>query len=292
MNNKKNTQKGDFFGSRENFVFQQEIVINNNCDLNCLFCSVDISAKNNERIFSFRLQEIIEKLTMQKQVSDAIRITGGEPTLHPKLPEIIMNARMIGFTDICIETNGQNFSNKEFAKKIVKSGANRFLISIHGDTAALHEKLTRTRKSFQRTTRGIGNLIKIGAHVDTNVVINKINFKHTADIVKFLVGLGVPHITLSLITVNGAVLKNKKLVPKIADVVKYAKKIDKKYLHMITLQHMPFCLLGELNRVNNWIKNEDKKVIYTPSYKITFERLTDSFGYKSKKCSRCKFDNI
>jgi MoaA/NifB/PqqE/SkfB family radical SAM enzyme len=292
MDKNKFKQSNNFSREHESFVVQQEIVINNNCDLNCLFCSVDISEKNNQRIFSFDLQEIIEKLTMQKQVSDAIRITGGEPTLHPKLAEIIKNARRIGFTNICIETNGQNFSDEIFAKKIVESGAKNFLISIHGDTASLHEKLTGTKKSFKRTTEGIRNLIKIGANVDTNVVISKINYKHIADTVKLLVSLGVPHITLSFVTVNGAVIKNKKLVPRIGEVVKYLKKISKEHLHMVTLQHMPFCLLGELNRVNNWIKHEDKKVLYTPSYKITFERIIDSFGFKSKKCSRCKFDNI
>ena len=229
---------------------------------------------------------------MQKLISDSIKLTGGEPTLHPKLSEIIKNARSIGFTDICIETNGQNFSNEAFSQKIVEAGANRFFISIHGHTAALHEKLTRTKKSFQKTVQGIKNLKKIGAFVNAHVVINKINYKHIADIVEFLTDLGVPLITLSFITISGAVLKNKKIIPKIGDVVKYARQINKEYFPRVILQHIPFCFLGELNCVNKWIKYEDKNILYTASYKITFERLADSFGYKPKKCSRCKFDNI
>ena len=292
MNNKKFTQNKDFFISRKGFLFEQEVVINNSCDENCLFCSIDVKAKDNQRIFSFHLPEIINKLTMQKQISDSIKITGGEPTLHPKLFEIIRNARNIGFTDICVETNGQNFSNEAFSKKIVEAGANRFFISIHGHTAALHEKLTRTKKSFQKTVQGIKNLKKVGAFVNAHVVINKINYKHIADTVKFLADLDIPLITLSFITISGAVLKNKRIIPKIGDVVKYIKQINKEYLPRIILQHIPFCFLGELNRINKWIKYEDKKILYTASYKITFERLADSFGHKLKKCSRCKFDNI
>jgi MoaA/NifB/PqqE/SkfB family radical SAM enzyme len=292
MNNKNFTENKDFFVSRKGFLFEQEVVINNSCDENCLFCSIDVKAKDNQRIFSFHLPEIIDKLTMQKKISDSIKITGGEPTLHPKLPEIIKHAREIGFRDICIETNGQNFSDEAFAKKIVEAGANRFFISIHGQKAALHEKITRTKKSFQKTVEGTKNLIKIGAFVNSHVVINKINYKHIADTVKFLADLGVPLITLSFITISGAVLKNKGIIPRIGDVVKYTRKITEEYFSRVILQHIPFCFLGELNRVNGWIKYEDKKVLYTPSYKITFERLTDSFGYKSKKCSSCRFDNI
>ena len=284
--------KNKKFISCEGFLFEQEVVINNNCDEDCVFCSIDVKARDNKRIFSFNIPEIVNKLQLQKQVSDSIKLTGGEPTLHPKLPEIIKIARKIGFSSICIETNGQNLSNNNFSKKIVEAGANRFFISIHGHTAQLHEEITRTKKSFQKTVKGIKNLVKNGTFVNVHVVINELNYKNVPEAVKFLVGLGVSLITLSFITISGAVFKNKKIIPRIEKVVKYLKKIDKKYLTKIVFQHMPFCLLGKLNERNEWIKMEDKKILYTASYKITFERLNDSFGYKSKKCSKCRFDEI
>ena len=116
--NKKNI-KNEKFLNREGFLFEQEVVINNVCDEDCVFCSIDVKAKDNKRIFSFNFSEIAENLRLQKQVSNSIKITGGEPTLHPKLLEIIKIAEKIGFSNVCIETNGQNFSDKEFSKKVI-----------------------------------------------------------------------------------------------------------------------------------------------------------------------------
>ena len=48
-----------------------------------------------------------------------------------------------------------------FAKKIIKAGANYFKIPLHSFDAQLHDKITQKENSFEETIKGIKNLIKL-----------------------------------------------------------------------------------------------------------------------------------
>ena len=74
------------------------------CNYRCPFCHNSPLIKNQPTI---SLEEIFDYLSKRKKMIDAVVITGGEPTLHKELPEVIKQIKELGFI-IKLDTNGTN----------------------------------------------------------------------------------------------------------------------------------------------------------------------------------------
>ena len=74
------------------------------CNYRCPFCHNSPLIKNQPTI---DMEEIFSYLNKRKKMIDAVVITGGEPTLHNELPNVIAQIRELGFK-IKLDTNGTN----------------------------------------------------------------------------------------------------------------------------------------------------------------------------------------
>lgn len=81
------------------------IMFTQGCNFNCGFCHNPefINTQGNE----INLKKMIQELKTKKKWYSAICISGGEPTLHKKLPKFIKELKQIGFK-IKLDTNGTN----------------------------------------------------------------------------------------------------------------------------------------------------------------------------------------
>lgn len=74
------------------------------CNYRCPFC-------HNSPLIHMQspleFEEILKFLNSRKKMLDAVVITGGEPTLHPILPDVIKKIKELGFK-IKLDTNGTN----------------------------------------------------------------------------------------------------------------------------------------------------------------------------------------
>lgn len=274
----------------KNLSFIPEIYITNKCNQDCLFCSANINTPACY-IKEDKLQNIKDALRELRRVSDKIRITGGEPTIRKDFLEIIKHAKTLGFNGITIESNGQNFSIFSFAQKTVEAGANNFFISLHGHNAKLQDLLTRSPGSFLKTKRGIINLKKLNQKVDINVVINAKNYRSLRKIIVLLNKLKVNTVSLSFIIVSGRAEQDKKIIPRMTEVLPYLKKAVSAAVVKMSIIHFPFCLLGELNKYNTWIRTQGKTVIDNPNFIITIEPK-DKHDRKGESCKKCQYDKI
>ena len=76
------------------------------CNMNCWYCHNQNLLKPHEK--GFDIEEIMEYLRSRKGFLDGVVISGGEPTLHPDLKDLIIRLRDEGFK-IKLDTNGTNF---------------------------------------------------------------------------------------------------------------------------------------------------------------------------------------
>lgn len=83
------------------------IIFTQGCNFRCPYC-------HNPELVNFDLlqeplseNEILAFLESRKGKLDAVCITGGEPTLHPDLPEFIAKIKEMGFL-VKLDTNGTN----------------------------------------------------------------------------------------------------------------------------------------------------------------------------------------
>jgi hypothetical protein len=111
------------------------VVITNRCHLSCWYCF--FYAKEGEAIYEpqvHELKKIFLNLRSQKPIpANAIQITGGEPTMHPNVIEVVRAAKESGFDQIQMNTTGINIANNpELAVQLRHAGTSTLYMSFDG----------------------------------------------------------------------------------------------------------------------------------------------------------------
>jgi MoaA/NifB/PqqE/SkfB family radical SAM enzyme len=104
-----------------------------------------------------------------------IVLSGGEPTLHPRLAEYIALAQRLSGQPIQLQTNAVRLSDPALCKALVAAGLSQAFVSLHGCDAATSDAITGAPGTFERTLLGIDQLYEAGVAVQLNFVICSAN---------------------------------------------------------------------------------------------------------------------
>ena len=83
------------------------------CNLRCPFCHNHELVLHPEQLSTFPWDYIRQRLTALRSWLDGVCITGGEPTLHPDLPELLFWIQRLGLA-VKLDTNGTRPEMLEF----------------------------------------------------------------------------------------------------------------------------------------------------------------------------------
>lgn len=187
--------------------------LGNKCNNNCWFCTND--EKNN----GFKKLDKIKKEIEELDKEDTL-VLYGEPTIHPKILEVIDIIKKEGNETITFLTNARMFSSIPFCEKIISAGINSFIVKINGHNEQIHDSLTRVENSFSQTTKGIKNLLSLGAEVSALITITEQNFVFLPKIIKKIKEIGIKEILLTTIKANGKSKNNyEKLAIRFSDII-------------------------------------------------------------------------
>ncbi|WP_019547877.1 radical SAM protein [Streptomyces sulphureus] len=108
--------------------------------------------------------------------TDEVHFTGGEPTLHPRLPDMVRVARQVGLT-VGITSNGKNGS--AVLPECAKAGLDRVNFSVFGTTAeelaSVQGGKYRSARLAQRKIQELGEAIETaaacGLQASANIVV-------------------------------------------------------------------------------------------------------------------------
>ncbi len=129
------------------------ISLTDRCNLRCVYC---MPAEMKFAPLPHLLQddELIRVVRLATQVGfDRVRLTGGEPTVHPNLIEIVSNiAKIPGIQEIAMTTNALKL--EKLAMPLAQAGLKRVNISIDTLDAERFHKITRLGK-IEQVWRGI-----------------------------------------------------------------------------------------------------------------------------------------
>lgn len=116
------------------------IDVGRKCNINCKHCFYRFDG--DKRKLNFETVEDLKILITKakNRGCDYLVFSGGEPTLHPNLPELI-DFGLKNEMKSCVITNGMCGENT--LKKIVNAGIDDVLVSIHGSEGP-HDTLTET----------------------------------------------------------------------------------------------------------------------------------------------------
>lgn len=106
-----------------------------------------------------------------------ITLTGGEVTIRPDLPELVLFALDQGL-HVVVQTNGRQLARpqrRDFLRAVPDPERIEFVIALHGPNALIHEAVTRRSGSFKQTCQAIEGLRGEGFQVCGKLVISRVN---------------------------------------------------------------------------------------------------------------------
>ncbi len=110
-------------------VYLPVVPITSACNLDCPIC---YTINRNEAAFRLSKEDmasILRHLVEDHDEVDIINFTGGEPTLHPELPELLQMCRDAGIQRLTVSTNGLKLLDEGYVRKLAAVDA-RIVLSL------------------------------------------------------------------------------------------------------------------------------------------------------------------
>ena len=279
-----------------------EVTINFECNARCVFCYSPHSQPAWQK-GSLSLRDIGSAFKRSSLEGAWLAdILGGEVTLRKDLPEIALLARKTGYTAVQITTNGMRLADPDYAKRLVDAGVNVFRVSLHGDRPEIHDAIVGIKGAFRDTTRGLENILRLGAKAGINHVILPLNYKLLPGLVNFTCasfGLDAylfisPHYLGSMKT-NGGIYKisYSRYTP-------YLKKALSLFedrgliLESPCLSNFVPCVLPDyVNLMAEWQYQAEDDLLYVPNQApLEIYKMKEAQRMKVKRCGACVYNTV
>lgn len=150
-------------------VTEYTVRVNFHCNQSCEFCFVSTHlppAKEAE------VRAAVERAGREGAV---LVLSGGEPTLNPRLVEYVKIAKDLGARAVELQTNAIRLADPALTRALVEAGLEQAMVSLHGYTADVSDGITGAPGTFVSTLRGIDELTKTDIRVRLNFVFCQAN---------------------------------------------------------------------------------------------------------------------
>lgn len=143
------------------------IRVNFHCNQACEFCFV------STHLPAAAEAQVRAAIVEAGRRGAVVALSGGEPTLNPRLVEHVALARGAGAREIELQTNATRLGEGDLAERLAAAGVDTALVSLHGVTAATSDAMTRAPGTFARTLAGLDRLAQ-------TAILTRVNFVATA----------------------------------------------------------------------------------------------------------------
>ena len=208
-----------------------EVAITYKCNLRCVFCYAGCNCTtqpvDDTREMSVpEIKQVLERLYYQGKVP-SVSFTGGEPTLHKELPELVAFAKALGMR-VNLITNGTRVS-AALAAELADAGLSSAQVSLEGTTAATHNLVTRGATSFNKTIAAVTHLRQAGIRVHTNTTINRLNLHEMPGMPGFVRHeLGSRRFSMNLLVPTGSAMVHPDLVVRYSEIGPWLERIQER----------------------------------------------------------------
>ena len=155
------------------------------CNHACPFCnSVDRTGADN---VAGGADDLLAEMALWRSLPVSfVVISGGEPTLVKRLPELVESFADEGF-GIELQTNGMAFDDPAYAERMAAAGVRRLLVSLHSaDADRSDSEITFFPGGWKRTVEGIDNALDAGIKVAISHVLHGANALELGDFMRFV----------------------------------------------------------------------------------------------------------
>jgi SynChlorMet cassette radical SAM/SPASM protein ScmF len=170
------------------------------CNLACRHCWIEPDYQTDIKNGKFLKLEYIKKAVAEAKPLGlhSVKLTGGEPTLHPQIFEIVeyLDSENIA---IFMETNGTLIDDKMARFLKSKPHFDFISVSVDGAKPETHDKLRGIKGSFKKAVIGIKTLSKAGFRPQIICTLHKGNIAESKDLIRLAESLGCDSVKFNLV---------------------------------------------------------------------------------------------
>ncbi len=234
------------------------------CNLACRHCWIAPKFQSGGAVYASLPLETLKDIVREgKPLGLAgVKLTGGEPLLHPNIFAILRFLREENLT-VTVESNGV-LCTPELAREIALCGGHFVSVSLDGADAETNEWVRGVKGSFDAAVQGIKNLVEAGIHPQIILTVMRKNHHQVEDIVRLAESLGASSVKYNV------------LMPcaRGEDMYKRGEALD----------------IEELVELGRWVENDlapRTKLRLVFHHPAAFRPLGKMYGQEGDGCSRC-----
>ena len=169
------------------------------CNLKCHHCYINPEQHGQQTLPLEVIQTWLGAFSENSLTKNLIFL-GGEPTLHPDLPDAIRFARKLGYGSITVDTNGYLFHN--MLEKVNPGEVDIFSFSLDGATRATNDRI-RGPGSFEACVGGIQKAVSKGFNTSLIYTVSSANIDELEKMLPLLGKLGIGRFFIQIIGLRG-----------------------------------------------------------------------------------------
>ena len=208
------------------------------CNLKCRHCWIAPKYQAGEHTFSVLSLDLFRSIIEQAKSLglSGVKLTGGEPLLHPHINEIIKYIRHVKLS-LTVETNGV-LCTPEIVQNIVACKNPFISVSLDGANAETHEWVRGVKGCFEDTLIGIQNIVAVGLKPQIIMSIMQHNKDQIENIIRLAENLGAGSVKFNIVgpTSRGEKMHNSGEIPTIEELVEIGSRIENELSFSTSLQ--------------------------------------------------------
>lgn len=261
------------------------LILTYDCNNRCKWCYASPSGFKRDLMEFGKIEDYL-KLMKSLRIKP-LGLLGGEPTLYPKLFEVIKLAKKYEFK-VTLYTNGRKLSDENFVKKLKELGLDfvNFSIQSGNKYEKEHDKTVNVKGAWEETKKGIENCYKYGLKINIQTVITHSNLKIYKEIINefpyanlFIYYRQAPPVIPNCDFFAQKVISNKETKEIYKKIHIYAKKKD---IRTYFFSRMPLCWWDE----NDPIEKEIHKEVVSHCHIVNGSNLTIDVNGKVLPCAQ------
>ena len=182
------------------------------CNERCQFCPC---SEGSADVPSLTYEEVCESIrrAIEERGVENILLSGGEPTIHPDFFKILEFIKGYG-VNISLLTNALRIADDDFAERmfsIIEGERLDVTVAFHSHIPEKHDFLTQHKGSFERSMKGVDNMLKYNVRLSIKNNIVNYTYKDLPEYVEWMTSHFNDNVTLLLcnIDINGTAASNK-----------------------------------------------------------------------------------
>ncbi len=175
------------------------------CNLKCRHCYINPRQHGTGMLSLPVIEKWLPAFKDDRKDANLI-LLGGEPTLHPELPQAIRLGRKMGYTSITVDTNGYLFH--DILLKVGPDDVDYFSFSLDGATEKTNDRI-RGKGCYKTCLSGIKNAKIKGFQTSLIYTVSNLNIDELKMMGPVLQDAGIDRFFIQVIGIRGKSARHK-----------------------------------------------------------------------------------